>query len=218
MITFQEELMKFSKLPFYLLIVLIGFVGWWTPATANGAPVKIFLNYLPELSNYGSTTASGVAQVSVGEAWVDIQAEGLSQLDGVEYEAWLVTADTNQMISLGKFNSDVDGNVDYYAEFDDIPLLEYRFFVISVEDVPDADLQTADSRRTIAGVFPNARLEVVSGTPTPTLGPGITPTPGAPAGLPVTGNVNTTALAAIVWLGFGLALLALGLALKRRSV
>ncbi len=210
--------MKSLKWALILAVMLLGTAGIWSAALANGAPVKIFLNYLPELSNYGSTTASGVAQVSVGEAWVEIKAEGLPQLEGIQYEVWLVTADNNQMISLGKFTSDADGNVDYYAEFDDIPLLEYRYFVVSVEPDPDPNPAVADSRRTIAGVFPNTRLEVVSGTPTPTLGPGITATPGAPAGLPVTGNVDFTALAAIIWLALGLGLFGLGLAIKRRSM
>ncbi len=185
-------------------------------ASANGAPVTIFLNYLPELSNYGPTTASGEAQVSIGEAWVDITAEGLPQLEGVQYEAWLVTADNETMISLGTFNSDVDGNVAYQAEFDDIPLLEYRYLVISVEPVPDENPTQADPRRTIAGVFPNTRLELVSGTATPTLGPGITATPGAPGGLPVTGNVDFP-VAAAVWLGLGAAAVALGAALLKRK-
>lgn len=184
-------------------------------ANANGAPVTIFLNYLPELSNYGPTTASGEAQVSIGEAWVDITAQGLPQLEGVQYEAWLVTADNNTMISLGTFNSDVDGNVAYHAEFDDIPLLEYRYLVISVEPVPDDNPTVADPRRTIAGVFPNTQLEIVSGTSTPTLGPGITATPGAPGGLPVTGNVDFPVSAAL-WLGLGAAILALGVTLLKR--
>jgi hypothetical protein len=181
------------------------------PAGANGVPVKIFLNYLPELSNYGPTTASGVAMVSIGEAWIDMQIEGMPKLEGLMYEAWLVTGDNEQMISLGKFNSDENGNVDYKVEFDDIPVLEYRFLVVSVEPDPDPNPETADNRRSVAGVFPNAYLEVVSGTPTPTLEPGITATPGAPTSLPVTGSLSPNVVLVGLWLGAGLILLALGL-------
>lgn len=207
--------MKSLKWLFSAILLTAALMIGSTPATANGVPVKIFLNYLPELSNYGSTSAGGVAQVSIGEAWVDLEADGLPQLAGVQYEAWLVTSD-DQMISLGMFNSDTGGHVDYFAEFDDIPVLDYRFFVISVESVPDTNPDEADPRRSIAGVFPNARLEIVSGTPTATLEPGITATPGAPAGLPVTGTVNLSAVAAVIWLALGLLLVGVGLALKRR--
>jgi hypothetical protein len=119
------------------------------------------------------------------------------------------------MISLGTFNSDENGVVNYYAEFDDIPLLEYRFFVISVESVPDPD--QADPRRTIAGVFPNTRLEVVSGTSTPTLGPGITTAPGAPGGLPVTGSLSPFTVTLVFWLTAGILLAGLGITLRYRK-
>lgn len=173
------------------------------PVSANGAPKKIFLNYLPEYSNYGPTSASGVALISIGEAWVDLQAEGLPQLSGQLYEAWLVKAATDEMFSLGKFNADVEGRVTYYHELDQIPETEYRYFVITVEPDPDSD-PAAESKRSIAGVFPSVELQVVSGTPTPTLVPGVTPTPGAPATLPVTGSITG------IW-GLGVGLLGLGL-------
>lgn len=213
--------MKSLKWALFLALVLLGAIGMWSTAAANGVPVKIFLSYLPELSNYGATTASGVAQVSIGEAWVEVKAEGLPQLEGLQYEAWLVTADDEKMISMGKFFSDADANVDYYAEFDNIPALEYRYFVISVESVPDPDLATADERRTIAGVFPNTRLEVVSGTPTPTLAPGITPTPAAPAALPVTGQTNSPVMIMtillVVLISGGIILWGVAFVVKRRS-
>lgn len=158
------------------------------PASANGAPIKLFLNYLPEYSNYGPTEATGVALVSIGEAWVDLKVEGLPQLSGQRFEAWLVKAETDEMISLGKFDADAAGHVAYYHELDQIPEAEYRYFVITIEPEPDPS-PAAEANRSIAGVFPNAEVEVVSGTPTPTLVPGITPTPGAPATLPVTGSI-----------------------------
>ena len=59
--------------------------------------IKIFLNYLPEFSNYGPTDASGVAEISIGEAWVDLTIDGLPQLTDEHYEAWLIGADEQQM-------------------------------------------------------------------------------------------------------------------------
>ncbi|MCB0191060.1 MAG: hypothetical protein KDJ65_03880 [Anaerolineae bacterium] len=157
--------------------------------SANGAPIKIFLNYLPEISNYGSTEATGTALVSIGEAWVEITAEGLPQLNGELYEAWLIGGEDEEMISLGKFNANTEAQVDYFAEFEQLPEIDYRFLVITVEEDPDPDPQ-ANNRQSLAGFFPNPELLIVSGTPTPTLPPGITPTPGSPATLPVTGNTG----------------------------
>jgi hypothetical protein len=200
-----------------------------TPAAANGAPVKIFLNYLPEFSNYGPTDASGVASVSIGEAWVELTAHGLPPLTGDLYEAWLIQSETKEMISLGKFNADADGNIAYYAELDELPIADYRYFVISVEPDPDPSPE-ADVRFTIAGVFPNAELQIVSSTPTPIPGPGVTPTPDAPIVLPVTGGGGIYGKPAFAWdwlliggvvvsaLGVGGIVLSRGAQNRRRTV
>ncbi|NJN92593.1 MAG: hypothetical protein HC875_00195 [Anaerolineales bacterium] len=195
--------MKFFIKWFIGIVMMLIVAG---PVAANGAPIKIFLNYLPEYSNYGSNDATGVALVSIGEAWVDLEVDGLPQLNGQSYEAWLVEAETSTMISLGKFNSDSTGQVKYHAEFEQIPELDYRYFVISVETDPDPGPE-ADARRTIAGVFPNAEVVVVSGTPTPTLVPGITPTPAPPPTLPVTGDLKSKIL------NLGLLIMGLGLSI-----
>ncbi|MCB0209795.1 MAG: hypothetical protein KDJ52_10710 [Anaerolineae bacterium] len=189
--------------------------------SANGAPIKIFLNYLPEISNYGSTEATGTALVSIGEAWVEITAEGVPQLTGELYEAWLVGAENEEMISLGKFNANPQSQIDYFVELEQLPQIEYRFLVITVEEDPDPGPQ-ADSRKTLAGFFPNPELLIVSGTPTPTLPPGVTPTPGSPATLPVTGNVNfvgsiSSLLFIVGILGLGIGILTKKSKLKRGS-
>lgn len=186
------------------LIGILTMLSLAWPVAANGAPIKIFLNYLPEFSNYGPNDATGVALVSIGEAWIDLEADGLPQLSGQFYEAWLVETETGAMISLGKFNSDPAGHVTYHAEFEQIPELDYRYFVISVETDPDPGPE-ADTRRTIAGVLPNPEIVIVSGTPTPTLAPGITPTPAPPPTLPVTGDFKSQM--------FNLGLLIVGLGL-----
>lgn len=196
--------MKFFVKWFIGIIAMLS-LAW--PVAANGAPIKIFLNHLPEFSNYGPKAATGVALVSIGEAWVDLEADGLPQLSGQLYEAWLVEAETEKMVSLGKFNSDSAGHISYYAEFEQIPELDYRYFVISVETDPDPAPE-ADARRTIAGVLPNPEIAIVSGTPTATLLPGITPTPAPPPTLPVTGNLRSQMLnlgLLITGLGLGVA-------------
>lgn len=183
------------------LLCLISLAVLAAPVAANGKPVKIFLNYLPDVSNYGPAGASGVARVSIGEAWVELAATGLPQLSGELYEAWLIDASNGEMVSLGRFNADADGQVAYYAELDDLPHSDYRYFVITVEPDPDPSPE-ADPRRTIAGVFPNPQLQIVTGAPTavPTAAaadvaagdapvePAATATPPPPVTLPVTGE------------------------------
>ncbi len=178
-----------------------------TPVAANGSPIKVFLNYLPEFSTYGPTDAKGVALISIGEAWVDLSADGLPQLSDALYEAWVVNAQTEEMVSLGKFNADAQGHVAYYAELDELPIADYRYFIISVEPVPDPS-PLADARWTIAGIFPDSELKIVTGTPTPTLAPGVTPTPGAPLTLPITGGSGSNS-----WVLLGVVLIS-GVVLK----
>ncbi|MEW5960288.1 MAG: hypothetical protein AB1801_21390, partial [Chloroflexota bacterium] len=170
--------------------------------------------YLPEFSNYGPTGATGEALVSIGEAWVELTADGLPQLSGEHYEAWLITAENEEMISVGTFNADAEGHVDYAVELDDLPVVEYRYFVISVEPEPDPSPES-DPRRSIAGVFPNVELQIVSGTPTPTLEPGVTPTPGAPGALPVTGETSRLIPGALLF-GIGSSIL-VGIILLRAN-
>jgi hypothetical protein len=202
---------KLKKIVTCVLMVGVLALMLAAPAAANGAPIKIFLSYLPETSNFGPTGAAGEALVSIGEAWVDLKVTGLPQLTGEHYEAWLVTANTEDMISLGTFNANAQGQVAYYQEFEDLPVVEYRYFIITIEPDQDAD-PAADERRSVAGVFPNTRIEIISGTPTPTLEPGVTPTPGAPGTLPVTGIVaggGALALLGLAAAGLGLAALLL---------
>lgn len=139
------------------------------PALANGKPITIYLNYLPEFSNAGMTDASGTARVSIGEAWVEIKADGMPALNGEQYEAWIQDGETGNRLSLGKFNADATGHVDYYNELDFIPEADYRYFLITIESDPDAS-PSADARVSIAGVFPTAELLVVNTTPTPSAG------------------------------------------------
>jgi hypothetical protein len=147
----------------------------------------VYLTFLPEFSNHGPVNAKGTATISIGEAWLELEAKGLPHLKDDQYEVWITKAETGEQISLGKFNADTKGVVAYRADFDDLPETEYRYLFISVEPVPDPDPRP-DTRVTIAGVFPIASLLGVSGTPTPTLAPGVTPLPAPPELLPVTGG------------------------------
>jgi len=207
------------------------------PASANGAPVHIFLNFLPDFSNYGPDTASGDANVSIGEAWVDLNVDGLPPLTGETYEGWLVEVDTNRYVTVGKFNADANNHIGYYVELDQLPVTDYRYFVITVEQDPDPS-PDPDPRITVAGLFPDPQLEIVSASATPTLplvqpgqsttemtgttatgqtsgepGAEATPAPPPPATLPVTGSGVS-----MLWLaGLGLGAVSLGLLIANRK-
>jgi type IV secretory pathway VirB2 component (pilin) len=202
-----------------ILCALALLILTFAPAAANGTPIKVFLNYLPEVSNYGSTEATGIGLVSIGEGWIDLTAVGLPALDGEMYEAWLLTSQSGQAVSLGKFNADDAGLVTFQNELENpLPEFDYRYLVISVEPIPDPDLANPDLRRTISGVLPSAEIQITTGGPTPTSLPGVTPTPPPPETLPVTGK--TAALGWIVagiTLAFGLTLSALGWWMKTSS-
>jgi|GEM_PF-1592777 len=187
------------------------------PVLANGKPVTIYLSFLPEFSNTGSETATGTVNVSIGEAWVDLTADGLPQLQGEQYEGWLQEAETGKRFSVGKFNADANGHVSYYVQLDNIPVADYRYFLITIEPDPDPS-PDADARITIAGLFPNPQLVEVTPTPVPLISPApqpitgtesmsgtmpagesgsamaadVTPTPPPPAILPVTGSSADT--------------------------
>lgn len=186
-------------------VVLLGVLA--LPALANGAPVKVFLNYLPEMSTYGPVNARGVAEISIGEAWIHLTGDGMPKLKDAMYQVWITNAETQEYISLGTFNADANGHVAFEAELEDIPIAEYRYMLITVEASPDASPNTADTRITIAGVFPSAQLLVVSGTPYPTkearTGTVVIET-GAPETLPVTGDTGPSVLGlAIILAGIG---------------
>lgn len=220
-----------QRLKWIILSVLALLAVTALPALANGKPITIYLNYLPEFSNAGATEASGTARVSIGEAWVEIIADGMPALNGEQYEAWLQESDSGNRLSLGKFNADANGHVDYYNELDFIPEADYRYLLVTIEADPDTS-PDADARVSVAGVFPTAQLVIVNQTPTPevtsggdgtgvvttTNGSEVTPpstdgtTDGAvvsppPATLPVTGQDNRVSLFGFLALGiFALAI------------
>jgi hypothetical protein len=65
---------------------------------------------------------------------------------------------------LGKFNTDINGQTDYSAQFDDIPTLDYRYLIITVEPEPDPS-SSSDARWSIGGIFPDPEILIVTETP-----------------------------------------------------
>jgi hypothetical protein len=129
---------------------------WGRVAHADAAPVQMILLYMPNVSNTGSTKASGVAELVMSEGEVRIKAADLPRLNDQQYVAWVVNSNTNQFQRLGAFNtSESSGSVAYETvEPDAIPNKDWNLLLITVEDSADAD--TPSKYHSIAGVFPSA--------------------------------------------------------------
>ncbi|NOZ06871.1 MAG: hypothetical protein GXP41_11080 [Chloroflexi bacterium] len=176
-----------------------------TTVAANGVPVTLYLTWLPGITNWEKAQpASGSAIVSVSLGELKLEAESLPHLTNGQYEAWLVTEDMQQMVSMGRFNSDMVGHVRFESTREDLPAREYRFLLISVEPEPDTS-EASSGQWAIGGVFPDTSLLVVTATPagsgsaSGTTAPAenatpVTPTPPPPQSLPVTGGAPATGL------------------------
>jgi anti-sigma-K factor RskA len=138
---------------------------WGRLAHADAAPVQLILLYMPAVSNTGSTTATGVAELVMSEGEVRIKAADLPRLDGDKrYVVWVVNSTTNEFRRLGAFNTAAStGAIDYETvEPDAIPDKSWNLLLVTIEDsaTPDAP----SNQHSIAGVFPsadNAPLPVV---------------------------------------------------------
>jgi hypothetical protein len=124
---------------------------------ANGAPVDVFLNYIPGTSTWGPSSATGHAVVAIGEGEVRLETKGLPHLKDERYQVWLERADTGELISVGLFNSDESGKGELHVLSDDLPYTQYRAMWITVEPLPDPD-PAPSARRALVGRFPNMEL------------------------------------------------------------
>lgn len=159
---------------------------------ANGGSLKVFLGYLPEVSNWGAFESHGVAEVNIGEGEAHLTVHRLPYDPRIYYQAWVVPAgDWATMVSLGSFEVDETGHADVTLKNPGLPPRVYRFLVITAEPVPDED-PAPDSRRAIAGVFPNSMARPVP-TDSPLFAELLTTpvtiqAPSAEAGQPVEGE------------------------------
>ncbi len=140
-----------------VLVVLTMWLAPATPSYANGAPVDIYLSYLPGVSNWGPQTAKGHAVVAVGDGEVSLEVQGLPKLKNEHYEAWLESRAERKLYSVGKFKMGDDGIGRLQVLLDTLPYQEYRMLLITVEPEPDPSPEP-DARRSIAGLFPNTAV------------------------------------------------------------
>jgi hypothetical protein len=125
-------------------------------ALADATPVQLVLLYTPNVSNTGSDTASGVAELVMPEGEVRISAADLPRLDGDNhYVAWLINTKTDEFQRLGAFNSaQSTGAVSYENVLPDaIPNKQWNLLLITVEN--SAEPARPSDKHSIAGVFPS---------------------------------------------------------------
>lgn len=125
-------------------------------AEANGAPVKIILTYLPNVSNWGPTNATGVAEVVRREGQVNLNIVGLTSLADETYTGWLVNTGTNETMNVGQFNTDQSGVVKTTLEVPtEFPDKGWNMFLVTVEAKGPA-ATAPGQRKSIAGYYPDS--------------------------------------------------------------
>jgi hypothetical protein len=148
-------------------------------AFADATPVQLVLVYMPNVSNTGTTSASGIAELVMLEGEVRISAADLPRLeDEKKYVAWVLNTTTNQFRRLGAFNSAQSTGAVHFENVlpDAIPTdKHWNLLLVTVED--NADAARPSNQHSIAGVFPRADNEPLPGV-LPNTG-GELPTPSA---------------------------------------
>jgi hypothetical protein len=135
-----------------------------TVALADATPVQLVLVYLPNVSNTGTTSASGIAELVMPEGEVRITAANLPRLDGdKQYVAWVVNSQTNAFERIGAFNTAESTNSVRYENVlpDAIPSKNWNLLLVTIED--NAAASKPSAKHSIAGVFPRADNEPLPG-------------------------------------------------------
>jgi hypothetical protein len=126
-------------------------------AFADATPVQLVLIYMPNVSNTGTSTASGIAELVMPEGEVRITAADLPRLDGTkQYVAWVVNTDTSDFRMLGTFNTAESSSAVHYENVlaDAIPDHHWNLLLVTVEG--SSSPARPSSQHSIAGVFPSA--------------------------------------------------------------
>ncbi|MGE3855641.1 MAG: hypothetical protein AB7G21_01640 [Dehalococcoidia bacterium] len=161
-----------------------------TVARANGVPMSVELAYM-DLSNFGSKTATGKADLLFAEGIVRVTATGLPALTDQRYQAWLVNSEQGDAISAGRFNADAAGVVKFEGSLPPISNFGFDLFILTVEPEPD-DAPQPSNNRSIGGRFSLVGQRIADGTREGVTAPagagagGV----GAPSQLPNTGDAE----------------------------
>ena len=132
-------------------------------AHADATPVQLVLLYMPNVSNTGTTSASGIAELVMPEGEVRVSTADLPRLDDKHYVAWLVNSGTNEFQRVGAFNTAQSTGAVHYENVlpDAIPNRHWNLFLVTVENSATPDRPSA--RHSIAGVFPSADSQTLPG-------------------------------------------------------
>lgn len=133
-----------------VLMIGLGVFGLAGVAEANGAPQRVILTYLPNVSNWGPTGATGIAEFVQVEGQVRFTALGLPKPDGV-YALWLTSGNGKQSIELGEPTIDDQGVTRLDRTLPEaIPDQRWETMVLTVEK-PGAQRTGPSDKRSIAG-------------------------------------------------------------------
>ena len=110
------------------------------------------LSYLAGLSNWGPEEAEGELELSFAEGYARLSVAGLPQLTSTVYQGWLVNSESNDAISIGRFNADASENISYEGTLPTITDFGFDLFLLTVEPEPD-DAPQPTSNRSIGGRF-----------------------------------------------------------------
>jgi hypothetical protein len=125
-------------------------------ALADATPVQLVLLYMPNVSNTGTPTASGIAELLMPEGEVRINAADLPRLDSEkQYVAWVINTETNDFQRLAAFNTAESSKTVHYETVlaDAIPNRHWNLLLVTVEDSGQA--ARPSGQHSIAGVFPS---------------------------------------------------------------
>jgi hypothetical protein len=120
------------------------------PSAANGTPFNVVLSYMNGVSNWGPTSASGVAEIATRDGEVRVSTTGLPRLSDEQYVVWIVDSGAGVRQALGSFNSDgAVGRVDEVLP-ESIPERNWDIVLLSVE-IEGASPAAPSNRHSIAG-------------------------------------------------------------------
>lgn len=124
-----------------------------SPALADGTPVRVVLDYLSKVSNWGPTDAGGVLDLVRAEGEARLTVRGLPKTPGQHFVLWLAHEGTNDVFRLGELQLQPDGTatLDLYLP-DPIPNRAWNLALVTVESTASPD--RPGPHRSVAGRFP----------------------------------------------------------------
>src|SRR5438477_12857512 len=131
-----SPLKSVARLYVSVVVALVSVALCGTLALADATPVQLALLYMPNVSNTGTTSASGIAELVMPEGEVRVNTADLPRLDDdKQYVAWVVNSGANEFKRLGAFNTAQSTGAVHYENVlpDAIPNKQWNLFLITVE-------------------------------------------------------------------------------------